>query len=524
MRRSWVDVALVLLLALAARGFYLLLVGPQVFDDGVHYATLARNLAHGLGYTYMGAYHLRFPPGYPLVMLFFSKLGLDFLWAGVAASFAFGALVPVLVYLLTEELFGRREALFSGLAAALAWPLVFNSTTTHSEPIAHLFALAGLWLGLKAYKAKPWLFAPSGALLGLAYLTRPEDAVLLLPALVLAVLRRKFRIPSAAAALAGFLLAASPYWAATYRATEKFQLSGKLGYTLHEQEVVSGASPERVKRIFGLAPGDTMTYTQLLTMQGYGLWDYIKENPSAYFRIVRRNFLKLAFFFLHPAYAGLFFPLMLLGFLDSERRRRALAWGAVPLLSLLPYLLIVVPFRALALPLCLGLPLAGLGFVRFRKLGAAALAGASLVFLWELGLWWKVKAEASWNLLKAASELVRGSGMKRLLVWESSSETPKVRLLGLEPAPRYPAPMRFLAVYRGGAEAHGLPLADSLSQIWRYMDHRGIQGLLIIYDPEDKSLPPFPQLVNPEAQPKGFRLEGYIPASPSVLLWRKISP
>jgi len=461
MRKSWVESLGLWLLALAVRGFYLLLVGPLLFEDGVHYAALARNLAQGLGYTLMGSPHLRFPPAYPLAILAFSKLGLGFLQAGVLVSLLAGSLIPVLIYLFTRELFGRREALAAGALAALLWPFVLNSTTTHSEPLAHLLALSGLYLALKGYRGVAWLFLPAGLLLGGAYLTRPEDALLLLPSLGLAVLSKR-KLLSATGLTLSFAVVSSPYWAFIYKTTGKLVPSGKLGYTLHEQEVVLGAPPERAERIFGLAPGDTITYTQLLERQGYGLFDYIKENPKTYAKIVGRNAVKILFFTLHPAGAGALPVLLALLAMPLlwRRERRKLLFLLSLQIALLPYLLVVAPLRALALPLLLLLPLAGLGFSWARRLGFAALGLAAAATAYEFALWKWVSRKASWEALKAAAALVRSAGAERLLVWESWPRVNKnkLRLLGLEPAPHYPVPLRFLAAFRAGAEAQGLPM------------------------------------------------------------------
>ncbi len=527
MRKRWAEPLGLWLLALIARGLYLLLVGPLLFEDGVHYAALARNLARGLGYTLMGAPHLRFPPAYPLAILAFSKLGLGFLGAGVLVSLLAGSLIPVLIYLFTRELFGRREALAAGALAALLWPLVLNSTTTHSEPLAHLLALSGLYLALKGYRGRAWLFLPAGLLLGGAYLTRPEDALLLLPGLALAFVSKR-KLLSATGLTLGFVIVSSPYWAFVYKATGKLTSSGKLGYTLHEQEVVLGAPPERAGRVFGLAPGDTITYTQLLERQGYGLLDYVKENPKTYTKIVVRNAVKIVFFTLHPAGAGAL-P-VLLAFLAIpllwRRERRKLLFLLGLQIALLPYLLIVAPLRALTLPLLLLLPLAGLGFSRARKLGFAALGLAAAATVYELALWRGVSRRASWEALKAAAALVRSAGAKRLLVWESwprVSKT-KMRFLGLEPAPHYPVPLRFLAAFQAGAEAQGLPPVREPERLLKYMSHKKIDGILIFVDENPAGPPPIRELAEPGARLMGFKLVGITNTDPKALLWRKISP
>jgi 4-amino-4-deoxy-L-arabinose transferase-like glycosyltransferase len=206
----WPVAGLRVALALAVRSAAARsLVVPR---DSVVLLDLARRFAEG---DRSGALASAQHPLYPGLVGLLSWTGLDLRIAGTALSVAAGAAAVLPLLAIARRLTGPGAAVVVAVLYALSpYPARFAG-----EPLTDathlLLVLAGVAAGLRALDAARPVApaAASGALLGLAYLTRPEG---LLPAAVLLValiaLRRgRARVLAPAALLLGCLLLAGPY-------------------------------------------------------------------------------------------------------------------------------------------------------------------------------------------------------------------------------------------------------------------------------------------------------------------------
>lgn len=275
-RQGWLLGAIVLL------AFLLRLPGlledPPLLTEGTTYVTLARNLRAGRGYVgILGGPDWFISPLYPVLITAVSYLTSDAELAGRLLSFVLGGLLPLPVYWLARQCFGRRAALLGALIVAGTPILVQYSSLVWSETSYTFLVFLGLALGwralqslslkdrqaggvdpqppldsrgLKDHGAEPlgtapeprlrqraWAAAAAGLVLGCASLTRSEGVAIfgLLAgiAVLLALLQGQWRRRAAtwaailASLLGGFLLVSAPYVAALSRHTGQLTLDSK---------------------------------------------------------------------------------------------------------------------------------------------------------------------------------------------------------------------------------------------------------------------------------------------------------
>jgi 4-amino-4-deoxy-L-arabinose transferase-like glycosyltransferase len=133
----------------ATAAFYALLVVPYwkpTWDSAI-YISLARSLAHGEGYTYMGYAETKYPPGFPLmlspIVLLFGK---DYLlMRAFIAACAVGSVG--MAYLLVRRIGSRGIAVAVALSTAAAYALAFEATRVLSDVPFMLVALGALYAG-----------------------------------------------------------------------------------------------------------------------------------------------------------------------------------------------------------------------------------------------------------------------------------------------------------------------------------------------------------------------------------------
>ncbi len=193
------------------------------------------------------------PPAYPLVVLAASWPVRAFvgdttpqamaLAAQIASAF-FGVLLVLPMVAFGTELLNRH---FGLVAAALfqclpAW--VRFTSDGLSESTFLFFATTSLWLAARAFRTQSsWSMASCGVMAGLAFLTRPEGAeIVVAVAFVIAGLAtiRQWKLKPAgvsfAALTAGFLVCFGPFFAITGRVTNKPTGQILLGYPTAKQD------------------------------------------------------------------------------------------------------------------------------------------------------------------------------------------------------------------------------------------------------------------------------------------------
>ncbi len=201
-RGAWLGLFLV---ALAARLAFVAVMPAEIaWPDGREYDAIARSLTAGDGY---GLQTLR-PPAYPTFMAGVYALTGGSLLALRVVEALLGACAALLLGLAGARLFFPWAGFVAGALAALHPVLAFMPATQYSENFLVLVLIGAIALLLLAARGEArggWLL--SGALFGVAVLTRP-NVVLLLPGLAIGalVLMRRGARPWLAAA-AGFVLA-----------------------------------------------------------------------------------------------------------------------------------------------------------------------------------------------------------------------------------------------------------------------------------------------------------------------------
>ena len=149
-------------------------------DDEPMYLLLGYNLLAGNGFTYSGYPELHFPPLYPIVAGLFHLLIGDFETASNLVYALFGGLLLFPVFEIARRIYGVKTAWLAAVLIAIFPALTVNvlywGSLTEPLYLSLLYGgLALLLIGLE--EDRLGMLAPAGALLGLAYLTRPEAIV-----------------------------------------------------------------------------------------------------------------------------------------------------------------------------------------------------------------------------------------------------------------------------------------------------------------------------------------------------------
>ena len=153
-----------------------LLIYPRVIEnEGAQYARLAQNLFAHRGYVDMRGPVTMISP---LYSIFIGTVTLAFRNAELAArvvSLIAGALLPVLIFLVAERIYGYRTACVAGALAAVQPTLVALSASAYSEGLYLMLLMAACYGTLITFEGKHhWGPLLAGVCAGLAYLVKPE--------------------------------------------------------------------------------------------------------------------------------------------------------------------------------------------------------------------------------------------------------------------------------------------------------------------------------------------------------------
>ena len=162
MRRTW---AMMLAALVVRMGIWAL--RPGLTYDGTYYLRQAERIFH-LDFQVIGV-----PPGYPLVVTFVRLLAGDFELAGRLVSLVSGIATVGLFAVWARRHLSPRLAMAATLVLALHPEVARNSVEIMSEPLYILCVIAGVMVLEKRRDSA------AGALLGFAFLVRPEALVLL---------------------------------------------------------------------------------------------------------------------------------------------------------------------------------------------------------------------------------------------------------------------------------------------------------------------------------------------------------
>ncbi|PCI37680.1 MAG: hypothetical protein COB53_05825 [Elusimicrobia bacterium] len=184
-KKGWGVEAFLFVLAFALRALHLWIYGDDfwlktpLLDDNI-FASWADIIAkEGFLARSLGAFD--FNPAYPYLLVLLRKIALGYGVLGVfLIQHSVGALVPVLVYKLTQQVFSdNTTALVAGLLAAFYGPSFFYESRYLGEFWIFFFNAACLCALVFADRESPsfWVWAAAGISLGFSNLFRPNVLV-----------------------------------------------------------------------------------------------------------------------------------------------------------------------------------------------------------------------------------------------------------------------------------------------------------------------------------------------------------
>jgi 4-amino-4-deoxy-L-arabinose transferase-like glycosyltransferase len=148
-------------------------------NDTTFYQYTSASLAHGDGYTGLtGEPTAGWPPGFPFAVSLLYRVFGERLSLALALNVVLATASVVLLYLVAERVFGRREARVAGcLLAILPGPLYM--TGLFLSETSFIFMLVGFLALLVLLPERAWKPLVLGVALGLSALTRGEGFLML---------------------------------------------------------------------------------------------------------------------------------------------------------------------------------------------------------------------------------------------------------------------------------------------------------------------------------------------------------
>jgi 4-amino-4-deoxy-L-arabinose transferase-like glycosyltransferase len=361
-----------------------LLLHPPLNTDEARYLVTAHHLRSGVGYEDWHGPEIDILPLHPVLTAVLGAGPGTLEWRGRLVAFAASILVlPMLAALAWEEAGPAAALLAVAITAFHPW-LLDGAARPQPESLYVLLVLSAL-LTVARIRTGAMTFigwALAGALLGLAYLARPEGILVALALGALIVSRatgRRAGLTRGALYLGALLLTVLPYMLWLHQATGHWMLTGKSNEVFFIGQAMYGAGDR--------PPGAEECHA---LERRYGTWfTFVREDPGAF--LGRLSALGLLIFgWMLPRALG---PLGILGWCGLLLRRTghdddrpAPLWTTLPAL-VLPLMMMTFPNQRiaataisfLAIPAAVGLARAS-GHLR-RFMPAGALAGAAVMLL-----------------------------------------------------------------------------------------------------------------------------------------------
>jgi 4-amino-4-deoxy-L-arabinose transferase-like glycosyltransferase len=339
-------------LLLAALAFRLAhLPAHEIIDtDGVYYALMAENLAHGQGLLPWGdRFYLIWSPLYPvLVAPLYLVLG-DSELAGRLVSLAMDLGTVVATWSFGNLAFSPRVGLLAAELVVIADPLIGMSGTVMTEPMYMFFTLCAAYAAFQLYKTHSARHAVVlGLTLAALYLVRPEGlfvAVGMIGLFLVTSLRSRAQpvvwLRAGALVLATFGVALAPYLGYVRAQTGEWALSTKTHNNWYVGRSVNTLDYERIQ--YGLDPSHQILGTDRFARTSPAA--AILADPATFVRdYIGGIAFEARLLALDMEMAA---PFVLVGLLTLLRSRKH--WPATMLLALLTIPLLVYPaFHVLA--------------------------------------------------------------------------------------------------------------------------------------------------------------------------------
>jgi 4-amino-4-deoxy-L-arabinose transferase-like glycosyltransferase len=291
------SVFLVLLVALALRCYCAMFLVGSIDTEGIEYARIGENLLAGHGYVGIATpgTELMFPPLFPFLIAAATLITHQSEIAGRAISVIMGTLLVIPVRLIADKMYGQRTAQVAGILVAVHPTLINMSTSVYCESTYFTLVMSGVYLAVCCTASgRRWCFAACGAMLGLAYLVRPEAAaypVLFVLLMAWTALSRDGqgvrRVLRGSPLLIGtFALLAAPYivWLSVQAGGLRIEGKGALNFAIAEA-MASGETEQAA--MYGIGPD----------LQGQGVWmrsnldviRSVKYDPVSLLKITKSN-------------------------------------------------------------------------------------------------------------------------------------------------------------------------------------------------------------------------------------------
>ncbi len=175
-------------------------------DYHEYYRPVVESWQRGEGLTMDGDAAVRYPPGYPALLLAFSIVPWGPTMEVTILNGVSLAVCGLLCFSVVRELGSRREARWAGVGVATYPLLVYSASAPGTELPFIALVLAGTYAMLRSIERGALLAVVSGGLIGAASLVRPAGALL---GLVLAGLAVAWKRDRRTVGLAAVLLAAN---------------------------------------------------------------------------------------------------------------------------------------------------------------------------------------------------------------------------------------------------------------------------------------------------------------------------
>ncbi|MBI1935195.1 glycosyltransferase family 39 protein [Candidatus Woesearchaeota archaeon] len=163
---------------------------------------------HIYSFGQSGLWEASRPLGWPLMLGFFWKIGLDpILFGKITVGLASLGCI-ILTYLISSKLFGRKTAFFAGLFLAFSPTFFLFGNILYSEIISTFFLLAGIYF----FVARKHAFA--GLFLGISFITRFFQIFSIIPvifAYLYCLYKKKYSVKNIIVFAASFLAPVLPY-------------------------------------------------------------------------------------------------------------------------------------------------------------------------------------------------------------------------------------------------------------------------------------------------------------------------
>ena len=204
-----------------------------VGDDGTYYARVAASIFSGGGIcANPGQAYLIHPPFFPFLIGLLNLLIKNLELSGHLVAVLAFALTIIPLFFLARAVYPPKTAHWASLLYATNGFLLIRSNEVMTESLFAFLMMAQLYLIHQIVQGKyqhVWMGMVTGALAGLAYLTRPEGAFLFVAGILAIFLLSSgslaFKSRLFLVSLLAFLIFFLPYVHFLYRHSHQFQLS-----------------------------------------------------------------------------------------------------------------------------------------------------------------------------------------------------------------------------------------------------------------------------------------------------------